>query len=112
MRVLSGAEREEVIGRLKQKVNELRNPNLTEAKAMKIKLWVMVFDIYLSEEGQLFLAEETVNMESHRQMLLEKLAEFAPSDVAQGNAEYKEKASMLQELIAEISNRPQLGEWW
>jgi DNA repair exonuclease SbcCD ATPase subunit len=98
-------------------MNEFHNPNLAADSAKKIKIIEAIFEFYLTDNGRLFLQEETRDMKRHREMLLEKIAEFAEADEAQENVEYMEKAELLKEMITEINNRgPRLadaeGGWW
>ena len=109
--VLIEAERDTLVAQIQQKMNEFHNPNLAADTAKKIKIIGTIFELYLTANGRLFLQEETRGMERHRKMLLEKIEEFAEADVARRNAEYMETAYLLKEMIAEINNRSQLGEW-
>ena len=111
------AERDTLVEQIRQKMNEFHNPNLAADSAKKIKIIEAIFEFYLTDNGRLFLQEETRDMKRHREMLLEKIAEFAEADEAQENVEYMEKAELLKEMITEINNRgPRLadaeGGWW
>lgn len=114
---LSEAEHYEICEEINQKIKEFNNPNLAEKNAKKIEICEVIFGIYLTRNGRLFLQEPTGIMESHRKMLLEKIAEFEPTDAARENAEYMETGGVLKELLGEINNRgarlaDSEGGWW
>ena len=115
--VLIDAERDALVAQIQQKMNEFHNPNLAADTAKKIKIIEAIFEFYLTDNGRLFLQEETPAMERHRKMLLEKIEEFAEAVEARRNAEYMEKAELLKEMVAEINNRGARladaeGGWW
>jgi hypothetical protein len=97
------AERSAIQGRLTQKVNEALNPNLAHQNGRKIELCAELFELCLTREGKLWLLWQHPRVVRIREIILEKIADFAPLNVARTNEAYLAAADALKNLIEEIN---------
>ena len=97
------AERSAIQGRLMQKVNEALNPNLADQNGRKIALCAKLFNLCLTREGKLWLLWPHPKVARIREIILEKIADFAPLNEARTNEAYLTAADALKDLIEEIN---------
>ena len=101
--VLTEAERSAIQGRLMQKVNEALNPNLADQNERKIALCAELFELCLTREVKLWLLWQHPKVARIREIILEKIADFAPLNDARTNEAYLAAADALKDLIEEIN---------
>ena len=97
------AERSAIQGRLMQKVHEALNPNLAHQNGRKIELCAELFNLCLTREGKLWLLWQHPRIVRIREIILEKIADFARLNVARTNEAYMRAAYALKDLIEEIN---------
>ncbi len=101
---LTPKQQDEIFAKLKQKIDELHNPNLNHKNEQKIVLLAQLFRLCLTNEGELLLRWKNVAAERLRNMFLKRINEFAVINVARVNEEYIDASTKLQEFLEDIKN--------
>ena len=101
---LTRKEQDDILAKLKQKIDEMHNPNLNNANAEKIVLLADLFRLCLTREGELLLRWKNAAADRLRKMFLKRMHEFALLNVAQTNAEYMAAATQFEALLEDIAN--------
>ena len=97
-------EQDDILAKLKQKIDEMHNPNLNNANARKIVLLTDLYRLCLTREGELLLRWKNAAADRLRKMFLKRMHEFALLNVAQTNEEYMAAATQLEALLEDIAN--------